>query len=178
MGALFFDGAGAGRGGVIAGATFSRDRRYRYRLWRIWDRSLGIVAFVMLNPSTADATRDDPTIRRCVAFARRWGYGGVEVVNLFGLRATEPRDLCRARDAVGPANDRYLRRVGRRASLVVIAWGVNGAIRGRTVRRLIGLAGARCLGTTRSGEPRHPLYVRSDTRLVAARAQPPAVTRR
>ncbi|TMF61888.1 MAG: DUF1643 domain-containing protein, partial [Chloroflexi bacterium] len=71
---------------AVRGATFSADRRYRYRLWRRWDGARPVVAFVMLNPSTADARRDDPTIRRCIGFAKSWGFGGVEVVNLFAYR--------------------------------------------------------------------------------------------
>ena len=106
---------------VIGGATFSRDRRYRYRLWRRWDRSRAVVAFVMLNPSTADAMHDDPTIRRCVGFARAWGFGGVDVVNLFALRATDTRALRKAADPIGPANDRHLRRAVRSAGLIVLA---------------------------------------------------------
>src|SRR5881396_744410 len=116
---------------VIGGATFSRDRRYRYRLWRRWDRSRAVVAFVMLNPSTADAMHDDPTIRRCIGFARNWGFGGVDVVNLFALRATDPRALRRAHDPVGPANDRHIASAGSRASLVILAWGAQGRLRGR-----------------------------------------------
>ena len=146
---------------------FSRDRRYRYRLWRRWDRSRPVVAFVMLNPSTADARRDDPTIRRCMGFAERWGYGGIEVVNLFGLRASDPRTLRAARDPVGPRNDTHLRRAVRRARLVVAAWGADRAARSRE-RALSGRLSprARCLGTTRSGAPRHPLYLRGDVGLV------------
>ena len=107
------------------GATFSADRRYRYRLWREWDRSRAVVAFVMLNPSTADASRDDPTIRRCIGFARAWGFGGVEVANLFALRATDPRHLRGVPDPVGPRNARSLKLALAHASLVVVAWGAD-----------------------------------------------------
>src|SRR5438128_11131670 len=120
---------------VIGGATFSRDRRYRYRLWRRWDRSRAVVAFVMLSPSTADAMHDDPTIRRCVGFARAWGCGGVDVVNLFALRATDPRALRKAADPIGPANERHLRRAVRAAGLVVLAWGAHAMARAGARRR-------------------------------------------
>jgi hypothetical protein len=147
---------------MTGGAAFSRDRRYRYRLWRRWDRSRPPVAFCMLNPSTADARRDDPTIRRCIGFARDWGYGGIEVVNIFALRATDPRDLRSARDPVGPRNDAFILRAAA-GSPVVIAWGVHGALRDRASATLK-LFGARsrllALGRTRSGAPRHPLYLR------------------
>jgi hypothetical protein len=147
---------------VIAGATFSRDRRYRYRLWRRWDRSLPVVAFCMLNPSTADEKRDDPTIRRCIGFAHDWGYGGVEIVNLFAFRATDPRALRYAADPVGCHNDRHLARAARRATLVVTAWGAGADVR-RARRAMRVLSGQRrslaYLGFTRSRQPRHPLYL-------------------
>jgi hypothetical protein len=146
------------------GATFSRDRRYRYRLWRRWDDTRPVVAFVMLNPSTADARREDPTIRRCIGFARAWGFGGVEVVNLFAFRATDPRSLRRVRDPVGPLNARYVRAATRRSALVVAAWGAHGVPDRAGMPRLP--RGGRCLGFTRGGQPRHPLYVRRDARLV------------
>ena len=149
---------------MTGGAAFSRDGRYRYRLWRRWDRSRPAIAFCMLNPSTADARRDDPTIRRCIGFARDWGYGGIEVVNIFALRATDPRALRSARDPVGPRNDAFMLRAAGR-SPVVIAWGAHGALRGRGATALR-LFGARtrllALGRTRSGAPPHPLYLRRD----------------
>jgi len=146
---------------VTGGATFSRDRRYRYRLWRRWDRARPVVAFVMLNPSTADARRDDPTIRRCIGFARRWGYGGIEVVNLFAYRSTDPRLLRRLRDPVGRDNHRHIRRALRKAALVIVGWGA------WTVRSpLEDLGRARCLGLTSGGQPRHPLYLRRDVQHV------------
>lgn len=153
---------------MTGGAAFSRDGRYRYRLWRRWDRSRPAIAFCMLNPSTADARRDDPTIRRCIGFARRWGYGGVEVVNIFALRATDPRVLRSARDPIGPRNDAFMLRAAER-SPVVIAWGVHGTLRGRgaTALRLFGpRTRLLVLGRTRSGAPRHPLYLRRDAEAV------------
>ena len=154
---------------MTGGAAFSRDGRYRYRLWRRWDRSRPAIAFCMLNLSTADARRDDPTIRRCIGFARDWGYGGVEVVNIFALRATDPRALRSARDPVGPRNDAFMLRAAAR-SPVVIAWGIHGALRdrGSTVLRLFGpRARLLALGRTRSGAPRHPLHLRRDVEAVA-----------
>ncbi|HKY50413.1 MAG TPA: DUF1643 domain-containing protein [Candidatus Limnocylindria bacterium] len=158
---------------MSAGARFSRDRRYRYRLWRRWDRSRPSIAFCMLNPSTADERSDDPTIRRCIGFARAWGYGGVEVVNLFALRATDPRELRRARDPVGERNDAYLRSAAGRSAAMVVAWGVHGALLARDVRALATLsrrARLLALGWTKSGAPRHPLYLRRDARPLAVGA--------
>lgn len=126
-----------------------------------------LVAFIGLNPSTADETADDPTIRRCVAFAKRWGYGGLVMLNLFAFRATDPRDMRSAASPVGPENDDHLRAVAAEAALVVAAWGVGGSYFGRDfrVRRLMG-DGLMALGFTKSGQPRHPLYVKADATLV------------
>jgi hypothetical protein len=152
---------------VNSGARFSRDRRYRYRLWRRWDPSRPPIAFCMLNPSTADEKSDDPTIRRCIGFAHEWGYGGVEVVNLFALRATDPRELRDVRDPVGPRNDAYVLSAAARSALVVLAWGSHGAYRARDAKILELLsprARLLALGWTRARQPRHPLYLRRDVR--------------
>jgi hypothetical protein len=148
---------------VTGGATFSRDRRFRYRLWRRWDGSLPVVAFVMLNPSTADASQDDPTIRRCIGFARSWGFGGVEIVNLFAYRATDPRELRRMRHPVGPRNDRAIAAATSRAAVTVVAWGA-GRPPERTARvaRLLRGRDVRQLRLTKEGHPAHPLYLRKD----------------
>lgn len=158
---------------MSTGAVFSGDRRYRYRLWRRWDLSRPLIAFCMLNPSTADERSDDPTIRRCIGFARDWGYGGVEIVNVFAFRATDPRELRRVRDPVGPRNDSYVLDAAERAASVVIAWGAHGAFRSRGIEALALLsprARILALGWTRSGEPRHPLYLRRDLRPVVVAA--------
>ncbi|MFN8498399.1 MAG: DUF1643 domain-containing protein [Anaerolineae bacterium] len=148
---------------VERGALFDDSGLYRYRLWRIWGAGAA-VAFVMLNPSTADGARDDPTIRRCMGLARAWGYGRLEVVNLFAYRSPSPEALRRVSDPVGPDNDRYLGEAAG-AALVVVAWGNDGALLGRDRAALAALADGRlhCLGVTLRGQPRHPLYVRGDT---------------
>lgn len=150
------------------GAVFDPSDEYRYSLWRTWDSALPRVAFVMLNPSTADHRIDDPTIRRCMGFARQWGYGSLSVVNLFAYRTPSPAALARAADPVGPDNDRYLRAACRRARDIVLAWGTHGSLHGRD-RAVLDLLGRGrkpllCLGTTRDGHPRHPLYLPRDTR--------------
>ncbi len=137
---------------------------YRYRLSRRLGEGSRAVAFVLLNPSTADRFDDDPTIRRCVGFARCWGFDRLLVVNLFALRATRPADLKLARDPVGAGNDREILRACREAELVVLGWGNHGRHMGRGAivrRRLSGFA-PRCLGVTNLGEPRHPLYLPGD----------------
>jgi hypothetical protein len=152
---------------MLRRARFSRCGRYRYALTRTWGDG-GTVAFVMLNPSTADGDRDDPTIRRCIALARGWGYGGIEVVNLFAWRATHPRDLRSAAAPEGPSNRRALWAAIGRAKAVVVAWGNDGAWRdagARLLRRLGNECAGKelaCLGWTRLGHPRHVLYVRKD----------------
>ena len=145
---------------------FDDSGRYRYQLGRRWAAGGPVVAFVMLNPSTADAERDDPTIRRCAGFARRWGFAAMTVVNLFALRATDPARLRRARDPVGPANDGHIAAAAAGADAVVLAWGAHGDLRGRDRDVLALLAGVRpaCLGVTRGGQPRHPLYLPRATR--------------
>jgi len=147
-------------------ATIDPTGRYRYSLWREWDASGPRVAFVLLNPSTADADRDDPTVRRCIGLARAWGCGSLEVVNLFACRATNPGVLREVADAVGPENERYLREAARRAQRIVLAWGARGGLHGRdrVILRLLGTGDPLdCLGTTRDGQPRHPLYVSNTT---------------
>jgi hypothetical protein len=147
-------------------AGFSPCGRYRYWLTRTWDTGKAPLCWVLLNPSTADDRQDDPTIRRCMSFARSLGYGGIHVVNLFAFRATRPRQLRAADDPVGPANDRFIVRAARRADRVIAAWGCHGAYQGRDreVMALLAQTGApvACLGMTRDGWPRHPLYLPGD----------------
>jgi hypothetical protein len=145
-------------------AEFSPCRLYRYTLWRWWGAApgafdRGFVVFVGLNPSTADEVTDDPTIRRCIAFAKAWGYGGMCMVNLFAFRSTDPADMLAAADPVGPENDVWLKRLAPRAALVVAAWGVDGKHLGRDaqVKRLI--PEMHYLRLTKNGHPGHPLYL-------------------
>jgi hypothetical protein len=153
---------------VRADAVLSTCGLYRYRLTRAWDDGPGCV-FIMLNPSTADAWQDDPTIRRCIGFARREGCGFLTVVNLFAFRATSPANMKAAVDPVGPENDAHLRAVlaGEHGPKVA-AWGVHGTHGGRAAAfgRAISGVDLLCLGTTAAGAPRHPLYVRGDAPLV------------
>ncbi len=148
-------------------ARFDRTRRYRYSLSRRWGEGAERVVFVMLNPSTADECADDPTIRRCIGFARAWGFETLEVVNLYAFRATRPAELFAAADPVGPRNDCFLRAAAREAALVVAAWGLHGARAGRDseVLEILRRRGpVHCLGTTQRGQPRHPLFVRRGVR--------------
>lgn len=146
-----------------SGATFSPCRTYRYQLWRVWDADLSYLNVIGLNPSTADETKDDPTIRRCIDFAKRWGHGGLYMTNLFAFRATQPKDMKRALDPIGPDNNHWLRETAGQAGLVVAAWGVNGKFleRDKAVASL--LPNLYCFRLTDStGMPEHPLYLPKD----------------
>jgi len=145
-------------------ARISRCGTYRYALWRRWAAGPQVL-FVMLNPSTADRLADDPTIRRCIGFARRWGFGALAVGNLFAYRTPSPRILKRAPHPVGRANDRWLQRLAAGSMRVVAAWGNEGALLGRDreVRQLLGPLYV--LSLTQLGQPRHPLYVAHDAAL-------------
>ena len=144
-------------------AVISPCGQYRYRLDRRWG-SGGNVAWVMLNPSTADGTAEDATSRRITAFSRSWGgYGSLTVVNLYAFRATKPADLWRAADPVGPEADRYLLEAVTAADLVVAAWGANAKPdRIAQVLELVGPGRLNALAVTDAGQPRHPLYLKSD----------------
>ncbi|MGH9462023.1 MAG: DUF1643 domain-containing protein [Vicinamibacteria bacterium] len=148
-------------------AEFDRDRRYRWLLVREWAPERAVCMFIMLNPSTADETTDDPTIRRCISFADRWDYGTLYVVNLFGFRAAKPEALVEAADPVGPMNDEWIRNSAPEATLIVCAWGTLGALyrRDQAVTEVLAAHPLKCLGRTRDGHPRHPLYVKSETTL-------------
>lgn len=148
-------------------AAISDCGRYRWTLSRNWDPTMSSpwLGWIMLNPSTADATTDDPTIRKCMGFARRWGYGGISVTNLFALRATNPADMLAAADPVGPNFDHILIDQFTVCPVVIAAWGLDGGHRGRDrqVYDMLHRHGRRlmCLGLTKDGHPRHPLYVHS-----------------
>lgn len=146
------------------GAVFDETGNYRYRLWRRWDPSQPALCFIMLNPSTADCTENDPTIARCINMAMSWGYGGIEVVNLYAYRSTKPRDLWQCADPVGIHNDVHIRRAAAHCAACVIAWGnlPPGRIdRSKNVLKLLAGKKLYCLGLTKLNQPRHPLYLSS-----------------
>ncbi len=160
-----------GRPGDVRGeAEISPCGRYRFFLSRRWDDGDGIVNFVMLNPSKATATDPDPTLTRCMGFARSWGYRDLVVTNLFALRATDPEDL-KGRDpaeVIGPENDHRILQWAQLAQLVVLAWGNHGLLYGRSerVRKLLAMGRVKphALGITSLGQPTHPLYLSAATR--------------
>jgi hypothetical protein len=148
-------------------AVFSDCERYRYSLTRKLGPGDRRVLFVMLNPSTATAETNDPTIRRCIGYAKSWCFDVLEVCNLFALRNTDPKALYSHPDPIGPENDGHLVRAARRAELVVCAWGTHGAfqVRGGHVRNILHcVAGVfpHALRVTKDGHPSHPLYLPGD----------------
>ena len=144
--------------------TFSPCRRYRYDLWRQWTDLLaenqdGYVAFIGLNPSTADESRDDPTVRRCLGFTKAWGYRRMCMLNLFAFRATDPAVMKAEPDPAGPENVAMLVRRASEASLVIAAWGCHGAWLGQDQKIIELLPMLCCLKRTKHGHPQHPLYL-------------------
>lgn len=152
------------------GALFSPCRRWRYILWRRWDRDKDVCVFIGLNPSTADETTDDPTIRRCIGFAKSWGYGSLWMLNAYAFRATDPKVMKAAGpNALGPLNNEYITQASYYAQFVVAAWGAHcDPKRAFEVRNLVhrGKKPLHHLGLTQMGQPKHPLYLRADTQPV------------
>ncbi|MFW6027332.1 MAG: DUF1643 domain-containing protein [bacterium] len=149
------------------GAELSDCGRYRFLLWRRWNKTRPRAVFIMLNPSTADATEDDPTIRRCIGFAKRWGYGGIRIANLFAFRATKPADLWKADDPVGSGNLPAIERAMETKGIHVAAWGADKradrqAKRVRTLFYEMGIP-LYALKLTKAGHPSHPLYLPNDS---------------
>ncbi len=158
------------RGVVRKAARNSECGVFQYSLERYWGPKPGLV-FVMLNPSIADAEVDDPTVRRCMGFAHREGCDGVLLLNLYAYRAADPRALRTCGDAVGPENDTHLRMTlteqARRGTPVVAGWGATAKPdRAAQVLGLVPGVAWRCLGITKAGAPRHPLYVNGDQPLL------------
>jgi len=146
-----------------AGAVFSSCRRWRYLLWRCWDESKPAANFLMLNPSTADEFKLDPSCTRARNYAGRWGFGAVLITNIFGWRATDPGEMKLVKDPVGRGNDRAILKAAKEAKLVVCAWGNHGEhrARGAEVRRMLFRNRIRVhlLKLNGGGHPAHPLYL-------------------
>lgn len=147
------------------GASFSPCGRYRYQLHWIWLQNAPLLCYVLLNPSIADATRNDPTFTRCAERARRLGYGGVLIVNLYAFISTDPAGLLAVEDPIGPDADRFIVQAARRAGLVVCGWGTDGGVRLRhrpaDVLKLLEQCdrAPHVLRLTKGGHPEHPLYL-------------------
>ena len=149
-------------------AVWSPCRKYRYTLWRVFSEypPKNFMAVIGLNPSTATELEDDPTVNRCWKLAKREGFDAFCMLNIFALRSTDPQQLYKSADPIGAENDRWIIEVTQQADIVVAAWGVHGAFqyRGRDVRQMI--LDLKCLGITKHGHPRHPLYLRKDVEII------------
>ena len=149
-------------------AILSDDRKHRYSLDRIWDNEKPFVLFIGLNPSTANEKNDDPTIRRCMSFSKDWGYGGIRMVNLFSIRATDPKVMLNYDQPTDDNNDFYLLNSAACSGVIVCAWGNYGSHLGRDQKVKELLTGYRlmCFDITKKGQPKHPLYIKSDKKLI------------
>ena len=154
------------KGDAASDAVYSPCEHYRYLLTRVWDPAGSKALFVMLNPSTATELQNDPTVERCERRARALGYGAFRVTNIFAWRATDPQDMRRAADPVGPLNDAALALAAEWADMVLCAWGTHGAHlgRGAKVAAMLRQYGKRLhhLGLSQQGHPKHPLYIGYD----------------
>lgn len=147
---------------MLKEALLSEDRKYHYILSRTWDEAKPAVLFIGLNPSTADEKSDDSTIRKCINYAKCWGYGKILMANLFAFRSTDPNELNHEEDPVGPENDTYIRTCASEVDLIIACWGNPGRLFGRDEKVISLLANLYCLKQNKNGTPHHPLYLSKD----------------
>ena len=147
-------------------AVFSPCRKYRYSLTRSWNSADGYVLFIGLNPSIADEIADDPTLKRCINFAKDWGYGGLIMVNLFAYMATYPSELKKVALPIGKENNNYILKGYQKSQLTVIAWGNDGYLLKRDKEVLAIIENPMCLNINKSGQPVHPLYQKIGQKLI------------
>lgn len=145
---------------IDRGADFSKCKNYRYTLTRFWNKKLPHVLFILLNPSTADESYDDPTNRRGMGFAKKWGYGGVVFCNLFAYRTPFPEELKKAKNPVGPENNKWLKKEAKNAKLIISSWGNHGTFLNRNKEVIKMISKMHHLGLTKLGEPKHILYLK------------------
>jgi len=143
-------------------AIFSPCNRYRYALWRNWDRSKQSVMFIGLNPSKADKIQDDHTIFRCINFAKSWGYGSIFVTNLFAYRAKTPNEMKSSTEPIGKENDTWINNLSKEAELIIAAWGNHGTFLNRSEEIVNSISNLNCIKKNKSGEPSHPLYLKAN----------------
>tara|TARA_B110000495_G_scaffold192073_1_gene195834 strand:- start:1336 stop:1824 length:489 start_codon:yes stop_codon:yes gene_type:complete len=147
-------------------AVFSNCRKYRYSLTRSWNSAGGYVLFIGLNPSIADEKIDDPTLTRCINFAKDWGYGGLIMVNLFAYMSTYPTDLKKVKLPIGNNNNKHILKNHQKSQLTVAAWGNDGHFLKRDKEVLKIICNPMCLNINKSGQPAHPLYQKKDQELI------------
>ena len=145
---------------MIKDAIVSDNQLYRYQLSRVWNSSLPMVMFICLNPSTADHNDDDPTILKCIKYAQDWGYGGLLMGNLFAYRATEPLDMKRADDPIGPLNNHHLKLMSQQVDKIVCGWGNHGVYLDRDEKVKSMFDNLYALKINKTGSPAHPLYLK------------------
>jgi hypothetical protein len=153
----------------LTGAAFDEKRIYRYMLWRRILEKGNTITWIGLNPSTADEEVDDPTVKRVVSFSKAWGYAKVYMVNLFAFRATNPKDMKKAADPGGPENLGWIVKLCNQSQMCLAAWGNNGSFGGSGKNLLkqldyLGIGPIHCLGVTKKGHPKHPLYLSRNTK--------------
>ena len=145
---------------INSGAVFSEDRIHRYVLVREWDLNKPSLMVVSLNPSTADEKKNDPTVRRCIGFAKKWGFGKLIMTNIFAFRATLPEDLFNSKNPVGNKNDYWLKKLSKKADKVLLAYGNHGKFRNRHDEILKIINNPYCIKKSKTGMPMHPLYLK------------------
>jgi len=143
------------------GAKFSKCRKYRYTLWRMWDLGKPKVMFIGLNPSTADEINNDPTVTRCINYSKSWGYGGMYMMNIFSFRTTYPSELIKCKNPIGIDNDQWIKRISKEVDKCIGAWGNYGNLFNRSEDILKIVPNLYCLKINGTGEPAHPLYLKS-----------------
>ncbi len=143
-------------------AFFSRDKKYRYLLKRIWNSSQSKLLFIMLNPSDADFIKDDPTIRRLISFSKKWGYGGFSVCNLYSYITSSPSVLYRSSNILGHKNKSFVKKQIKNSDRIVYAWG-NTETEPDWLKKLVKTS--YCIGINKNGTPKHPLYLNSNAQL-------------
>jgi len=149
---------------MLKSAEFSPDRKHRYSLWRIWDPIKPCCTFIGLNPSIADEDINDHTVTRCANYAKDWGYGGMYMLNLFSFRATYPAVMKCCRDHSHSSNNLHILRIVFKCSKIICAWGNHGSFENRDqeILRLLRGYDLYCLDISKTGQPKHPLYLKKD----------------
>lgn len=145
------------------GAIFSLCKKYRYRLWRIWDPKKSTVLFIGLNPSVATEDENDRTINRCIRFVSSWGYGGFYIVNLFAFITSKPEIMKAQNDPIGPGNNDHIMQLYRSCDKTIFVWGVGGKHLNRDKEIISLIPNPYCLVRTQDGSPGHPLYLKKET---------------
>ena len=143
-------------------AIISDNDKHRYCLSRIWSNGDNIVAFIGLNPSTADANKDDSTITKCVNYAKQWGFDGLYMINLFSFRATDKEEMLKDDNPTNAENDKCINKYINKANKVICAWGNDGVFKNRHKYIIDNFENLYCLTINKTGQPHHPMYLKLD----------------